>query len=230
MDLRGIVGSRDQGISLHGKLVYDGMVNYWVMIANNSANSPETDKYKRYYAHIQIKPNANLQATVYADLTDRAEFNDAYHAGSTLSNSAMTTALFVGYNEPFTYNLGVEAFLQSTSNALKDTSSKSYSTRSALGISIFGSYNLLPELAVVARYDNYTPSTNSKGKDPTKVTASVANGNLARGYIIAGIAYKADKNVSIIPNILYETYESSKNGTAPDASLTARLTLYYVFL
>ena len=230
MDLRGIVASRDQGISLHGKLVSDGMVNYWVMVANNSANSPETDKYKRYYAHIHVKPSANLQATVYADLADRADFNDAYHAGSTLSNSAMTTALFVGYNEPFVYNLGVEAFLQTTSNALKDTSAKSYSSKSALGFSIFGSYNIMPELAVVARYDNYNPSTDSKGKDPAKVTASVANGNIARSYIIAGLAYKADKNVSIIPNILYETYEAPKNGTAPDASITARLTLYYVFL
>jgi len=146
MDLRGIVSSRDQGISLHGKLVSDGMVNYWIMVANNSGNSPETDKYKRYYAHIHVKPSANLQATVYADLADRADFNDAYHSGSTLSNSPITTALFVGYSEPFAYNLGVEAFLQNTSNALKDTLSKSYSSRSALGISIFGSYNLMPEL------------------------------------------------------------------------------------
>ena len=230
MDLRGIVSSRDQGISLHGKLVSDGMVNYWIMVANNSGNSPETDKYKRYYAHIHVKPSANLQATVYADLADRADFNDAYHSGSTLSNSPITTALFVGYSEPFAYNLGVEAFLQNTSNALKDTLSKSYSSRSALGISIFGSYNLMPELAVVARYDNYNPSTASKGKDPVKVTSSVANNNLARNYIIAGLSYKADKNIYIIPNIVYETYEAPKSRTAPDASVTARLTLHYIFL
>jgi hypothetical protein len=230
MDLRGIVSSRDQGISLHGKLVGDGMVNYWVMVANNSGNSPETDKYKRYYAHIHVKPSANLQATVYADLADRADFNDAYHSGSTLRNSAITTALFVGYSEPFAYNLGVEAFLQSTSNALKDTSSKSYTSRSALGISIFGSYNLMPELAVMARYDNYNPSTDSKGKDPVKVTSGVAINNLARNYIIAGLSYKADKNVYIIPNIVYETYEAPKSRTAPYPSVTARLTLHYIFL
>ena len=40
MDLRGIVPSRDLGIALKGKLVSDGMVNYWVMIANGSGNNP----------------------------------------------------------------------------------------------------------------------------------------------------------------------------------------------
>jgi len=62
------------------------------------------------------------------------------------------------------------------------------------------------------------------------VTASVANGNLSRNYIIAGLAWKVDKNVSIMPNVLYETYETPKDGKAIDASITARLTMYYVFL
>jgi hypothetical protein len=229
MDLRGIVSSRDLGISLKGKLAGDGMVNYWLMLANNSGNSPETDKYKRYYAHVQLKPTTNLQATLYVDYKDVANILNSY-TKSYVNNSAVTTALFLGYSEPFSYNIGVEAFLQSTSNALKDTVAKSYSSKSTIGFSVFGSFNIIPELAVVARYDNFNPSTDDKGKDPVAVTANVANGNLSRNYIIAGLSWKVDKNVSIIPNILYETYETPKGGKAIDASTTARLTVYYVFL
>jgi hypothetical protein len=229
MDLRGTVSSRDLGISLKGKITGDGMVNYWAMIANGSGNNVETDKYKRYYAHIQLKPTTNLQATLYVDYKDVADILNSY-TKSTVSNAAVTTAVFLGYSVPFSFNIGVEAFLQSTSNALKDTVTKSYSSKSTMGISVFGSVNIIPELAVVARYDNFNPSTDDKGKDPVAVTASVANGNLSRNYIIAGLAWKVDKNVSIMPNILYETYETPKGGKAIDASTTARLTIYYVFL
>jgi hypothetical protein len=229
MDLRGIVSSRDLGISLKGKITGDGMINYWAMFANGSGNNVETDKYKRYYAHIQIKPVTNLQATLYVDYKDMANILNSY-TKSTVSNSAVTTALFLGYSEPFSYNIGVEAFLQSTSNALKDTVAKSFSSKSTMGFSLFGSYNIIPELAIVARYDNFNPSTDDKGKDPVAVTAAVANGNLSRNYVIAGLSWKVDKNVSIMPNILYETYETPKGGKAIDASTTARLTFYYVFL
>jgi hypothetical protein len=229
LDLRGIVSSRDMGISLRGKLTGDGMVNYWLMLANNSGNSPETDKYKRYYAHVQIKPTTNLQATLYIDYKDVPAILNSY-TKSNVSNSAVTTALFLGYSEPFSYNIGVEAFIQSASNALKDTVAKSYSSKSTMGFSVFGSFNIIPELAVVARYDNFNPSTDDKGKDHVAVTAGVANGNLSRNYIIAGLSWKVDKNVSIMPNILYETYETPKGGKAIADSKTARLTVYYVFL
>lgn len=231
MDLRGIVDSRDMGIALKGKITDDGMVNYWVMFGNGAGTSkPETDRWKRYYAHVQVKPITNLQATVYADYKDVPDIANAFKSGRHLDNHALTTALFVGYSEPFEYNIGFEGFLQSTNNGIKDTIAKSYSSKSTLGISLFGSYNIIPELALVARYDNFNPSTDDNGKDPKIVTASVASSNLSRNYIIVGLSWKVDKNVSIIPNLLYETYEAPKGGTAPDASVTARLTLYYVFL
>jgi len=229
MDLRGTVPSRDLGISLKGKITSDGMINYWAMFANGSGNNVEIDKYKRYYAHIQLKPVTNLQATLYVDYKDAVDILNTY-TKNTVSNSAVTTALFLGYSEPFSYNIGVEAFVQSISNALKDTSAKSYAAKSTMGFSVFGSYNILPELAIVARYDNFNPSTDDKGKDPVAVTAAVANANLSRNYIIAGFSWKVDKNVSIMPNVLYETYETPKGGKAINASTTARLTAYYVFL
>jgi hypothetical protein len=230
MDLRSIVDSRDMGLSLKGKITGDGMLNYWLMLGNGAGTAkPESDKYKRYYAHVQLKPTTNLQATLYIDYKDVSDILNSY-TKSNVSNSAVTTALFLGYSEPFSYTIGVEAFIQSASNALKDTAAKSYSSKSTLGFSVFGSYNIIPELAIVARYDNFNPSTDDKGKDPVAVTAGVANGNLSRNYIIAGLSWKVDKNVSIMPNILYETYETPKGGKAIADSKTARLTVYYVFL
>jgi hypothetical protein len=230
MDLRGIVSSRDQGISLKGKLTDDGMLNYWVMFANNSANSPETDKYKRYYAHVHIKPITNLQATLYVDYKAQADIADSYNVGSKLNNSALTTALFVGCSEPFIYNIGFEGFLQSTSNGLKDTLAREYSTKPGMGISIFGSYFIVPELVGILRYDRFDPCTDDKGKDPINVTTVSANANVARDYIIVGLSWKLDRNVSLIPNILYETYDPPKGTKSPEASITARVTFYYMFL
>ena len=202
MDLRGIVSPRDQGISLKGKLIDDGKLDYWVMFANNSANSPETDKYKRYYAHIHLKPITNLQATLYVDYKAQADIVDSYHADSKLNNSALTTSLFVGYSEPFQYNIGFEGFLQPTSNGLKDTLAREYSTKSGMGISLFGSYFIMPELVGVLRYDRFDPCTDDKGKDPVNVTTVSANANVARDYIIVGLSWKLDRNVSLMPNIL----------------------------
>jgi hypothetical protein len=212
MDLRGIVSSRDLGISLKGKLTSDGTLNYWTMLANNSSNSPETDKYKRYYAYLQLRPSNNFQATVYVDYKDAAKIA----AGE---NGTLTTALFVGYAEPFSYNINAEGFLVSQSNAFTPTGG-SIGSKSGMGISLFGSCNIIPELALVGRYDYFDPNTNS---------AVNAKGDV-RNYFIGGLSWKVDKNVSIMPNILYETYEALQNHGEPDPSITARVTVYYVFL
>ncbi len=213
MDLRGIVSSRDFGISLKGKLTDDGMVNYWLMLANNSGNSPETDKYKRYYVHLQLKPTTNLQATLYADYKDVANVA----AGN---NGTWTTALFVGYTEPFTYSIGVEAFLASQSNAFTPTGG-SVGSKNGLGVSVFGSYNLVPELAAVVV--DMTISIR------TPIARRMQKGMFAI-MLLPDLSWKVDKNVSVMPNLLYETYEAPAGHGEPDPSITARLTLYYIFL
>ena len=213
MDLRGIVPSRDLGVSLKGKITDDGMINYWAMFANGSGNSVETDKYKRYYAHIQIKPTTNLQAILNFDFKDAANDAKGNNTGTT------TASLFVGYAVPFAYNINVEAFTTSQANSFTPTGG-SLGSKNGLGFSIFGSYYIIPELAAVARYDNWNPNTAG---------AANAQGDV-RNYVIAGLSWKVDKNVSIMPNVLYETYEAASGASTPDPSITARITLYYIFL
>lgn len=214
MDLRGIVPSRDQGVTLKGKLIGDGLVNYWLMFANNSANAPETDKYKRYYAHVQVKPLTGLQATLNVDYRAAANLKNRYTTAM-VSNDILTSSLFVSYGQSGMYNLGVEGFMMSTSNGYDNGAS--LASKSALGISVFGNVNLTAGLVLVARYDTYDPNNDG---------GSVGD---ARNYIIGGLDWKVAKNVSIIPNILYETYQAPKTGAAPEASLTGRVTFSYSF-
>ncbi len=216
MDLRGIAPSRDFGVALKGKLTGDGMLSYWAMFANGSGNSPETDKYKRYYGQLALKPVSEVLINVNFDFQDRADIADPYHTGSKVSNSTTTASAFVAYIKPSVFRIGFEGFTQSTSNGFNDgTTLKS---RSALGLSFWASANLQSDLAVVARYDNYDPNTDDKSK-----------GDL-RNVIIAGLDWKVDKNVSIMPNFYFETYGAPTNGSAPNSAVTGRVTLFWNFL
>jgi hypothetical protein len=216
MDLRGIVPSRDYGVALKGKLTGDGMFNYWVMFANGSGNSPETDKYKRYYGQVSIKPSDNLYAMVNVDFQDRAQIADPFNVGKKVDDGTLTASGFVTYGQSGVYKLGLEAFTQSTSDGFNNGTA--LTSKSALGISVWGSVFLQSDLAVVVRYDNYDPNTDGKSK-----------GDL-RNLIIAGLDWKVDKNVSIMPNLYYETYEAPTVGPTPKAAITGRVTMYYAFL
>jgi hypothetical protein len=214
MDLRGIVPSRDQGVSLKGKIVGSGAVNYWLMFANNSANSPETDKYKRYYAHVQVKPVAGLQATLNIDYRAAGDIKNKY-TNASVSNHILTSSVFASYGQAGQFSVAVEGFVMSTSNGYDNGSS--LAAKSALGLSVYGNLNLSSELMLVGRFDNYDPNTDGN---------SVGD---VRNYVIGGLDWKVAKNVSIIPNVLYETYEAPKTGAAPSASLTGRITFNYSF-
>jgi hypothetical protein len=219
MDLRGIYGSRDVGLSLKGKLVESGLFNYWVMVGKNAGNAPATtSKFNRYSAQLHIKPLTGLQATIYFDYLDAADKSDPFNRGVFVGNAMSTAAIFVGYAQPNSFNVGVEAFSQSTANGYTVPGATSLSSLTKTGFSGWASVNITPDIAAVVRYDNYDPNTNG-----------AAAGDV-RNYLIGGAAFKLNKNVSIIPNVLYETYEAPSGGSAPNASVTARVTFYYIFL
>ena len=216
LDLRGIVSSRDFGISLKGKFDNSGNLNYWVMVGNNSGNSPEIDKYKRFYGHLYFKPLKNISVTVYGDLKLRPSFT----ANSiTLNNNDITTAIFAGYSEKEKFSAGVESFLQLRENGYFEPGITNliYQAKKTLGISVYGSYSFTPMTAAVLRFDHFDPNM-----DPDFESDS-------RNYFIFSFVYKPDPVVSIMPNVLIETYESA-TGNSYDTSVTGRITFYYSFL
>ncbi len=225
MDQRGLVDAVDLGISLRGKLTSDGMFNYWLMIGNNDASStiPENNKYKRYYADIQVVPTSMWMGTAYVDYSDAA---DLVTKTGLVGNSTLTEAVYVGYGRstltatvPTQTNVGVEAFMQQQSNGYT-TSSGTLATKNVFGYWIYGTYYFIPELAVVARYDDYNPNTGSDN----------AAKDQYRNYALGGLVYKPDKSVFISPNIVYESYATPVGGVAINASVTARLTFWYLFM
>lgn len=215
MDLRGIVSSRDFGAALRGKLLSGASLEYWLMVTNGAGNKPETDKYKRYYAQLRIRPVDGVQATLYADYAAHADIADPFRPGSRVANGMTTAAFFVGYENKDKFSFGAEGFLQSISNGFN--AGTSLKSRTAIGLSFWGNAALRPNVALVARFDYFDPNTDGK-----------AIGD-SRNYLIGGLAWKPDKNVSIIPNILYETYESLADGQTLDASITLRATIAYNF-
>ncbi|MFA6469172.1 MAG: hypothetical protein WCW35_09750 [Bacteroidota bacterium] len=225
MDLRGIAPARDFGVSVKGKLTSDGMVNYWVMFGNNSSINPETDKYKRFYAHIDLKPIERLRVTVYADYKMQAQINDPASTTApkkTLGNNILTSSLFLGYAEKGSYSVGAEGFVQLSDNGyIHGSAPVVVEGKTALGISLFGNYSLADDLTIVGRYDYFDPNT-----------ASASNTDL-RQLLIAGASWNVDKNVSIIPNIEVEMYEEIQAGAGKrsiDPSITGRITVHYIFL
>jgi len=227
MDLRGIIPSRELGVSLKGKVVESGTVNYWATIANNTGTAavngtdPYFDKYKRYSLNLLFKPTDQLQITAYGSYLGKPAINDPKSTANpkaTLSNGILTGALFVGYSEKDRFSVGLEGFLASQSNNIPNSDTSGLKAQSTLGITLFGTVVFTPELTAIARFDFYDPNIDNRYKGD------------ARNYIIAGLAWKPDKNVQIIPNVQIETYEAVPNGRSIDASVTGRVTLYYIFL
>jgi hypothetical protein len=213
MDLRRIASSRDFGISLKGKLISGGKLNYWVMYGNGSSFESESDKFKRLYAHLDFLPGENFRITVYGDyrFKPKKTFSDIAY-----NNDALVTSLFLGYKQKNNFSLGLETFLQTNSNDV--ISNSTVSNRNALGISAFGSYNFTETLAGILRYDYFDPNISEDFKGDS------------RNFIVAGMEVKLHDKVSIMPNLEYETYETPVNGVSIDPSLTARITFYYEFL
>lgn len=225
LDLRGFVTPRDLGISLRGVLDDNGIYGYWLMIGNNSSVGSETDKYKRIYAHIEMKPTEKIEMTLYADYRMKSDINDPRSTtvpAKTLSNNSITAALFIGYKEKNHFAIGVEGFYNILENGMIDTVPRiSVSDKNAIGISLFGSYVLSEQFTFIGRYDYFDANIDDKAKGDS------------RNYVITGIDYKVNGKVSVIPNILIETYEeipTLSGSRSVDASVTARVTLSYTFL
>lgn len=221
MDLRGIVPSRDLGVALRGRLDDNGTFNYWVMFGNGSSNKPESDKYKRYSLMLHLKPSQNLQVTLYGDCADAGNRANPYSTSTpkaSVMNGALTSAVFVGYTQSDAFNIGAEGFLQSTMNGLNDVIARRLKNAVAIGFSIFGSVSLTTDVAFVGRYDFF---------DPNSIGSSQGD---SRNYFIGSVAWKPDKNVWLMPNILVETYERLPTGHKLKPSITGRLTLNYVLL
>ena len=219
MDLRGIVSSRDIGVSLKGKLDGSGKYGYWVMFGNGSGNNPETDKFKRLYGHFEWRPTEKFVATIYQDYRALPDIADPNDPSIFVDNSSYTTAWFAGYGVKDRYNIGYEGFLTRQENGVRISAAPTAALddRKALGHSFWAWYNFTPKIGVVGRYDYLEPNNHDTSQGDK------------RNLFIGSVVFKPHKNVWIMPNIYVESYEDIA-GNSVKTSITPRVTMYYIFL
>lgn len=219
MDLRGILGSRDIGVSLRGKLDAAGKYNYWVEVGNNSGNRPETDKFKRAMFNFQWKPTEKFYLTVYQDYKAAPDIANPNTPGDTLSNNGYTTYFSAISTVKDKYAFGGEAFMSRTQNGIvRGTApAATFDSKNTVGFSGWAWYYLNTKVGVVGRYDWFDPNRDSDFKGD------------ARNFFLGSLILKPHKNIYIMPNVEVESFQDTPT-TSIKTSVTPRITFYYVFL
>ena len=127
LDLQGVVESRDFGLRFDGPVTGDGTVRYAVMVANNRTVEPETDKSKRVYGQLAVRPSEQIAVVLGVD---RARYEDERDHGTRVS-------AFGGYaTEHFRVGLEGYGYWVEMEEA---------GTRTIVGASLFGALQVGPK-------------------------------------------------------------------------------------
>jgi len=156
MDRQGIVSSRDFGLRLDGPVTGDATVRYAVMVANNGTAGPETDRAKRVYGQLAVRPSEQITVVVGAD---RAGYDDARDASTRIS-------VFGGYATE-RVRVGVEGYGSRVTMRDKDP-------RTNVGASLFGAVQVSPRWDVVARLDRTVATRAGADRFETFLLGGVA--------------------------------------------------------
>jgi hypothetical protein len=198
MDYYGIVRSRDIGVDLKGKIDDAGIFRYWVKVGNDTGNSPESDKYKRYYGSIEVHPVENLLVNVYGDYAPHAQKADTV-GNTTVGNSAYVLASFVSYRAGSVLTVGVEGFYRNQDNNYYSVDGGGLASQSGFGISAWAHVGLTENIRLVARYDSYDPNTAS---DAT---------NDSRSLLIAAADFRVAPTVNFAPGVEVRGLEGAES-------------------
>ena len=209
MDFHGISVRTDLGVDLKGKITHDGVVNYFLKIGNNSGQSPETDKFKRYYGMLHFKFTPSVQATAYADFDAEDKTLDAYD-GLSKNNHRILFAGFINYHEEANYSLGLEGFYRIMQNNYQPSAAYPLQNQNVYGVSAFGWVSAGDNVRLIGRFDVYDPNT-SADKDGSS-------------YFLTAVDYMPVKEVHVMPNFYVQSFQAD---VASD--VVARMTFYYTF-
>jgi len=144
-DFRGLGTSSDIGVMFKGFVDGGHKIGFNAMLGNGLGNKPETNRYKKVYFGLPIKPNDDFRIEPYID----------YEWAP--NDSANTTyKLFVGY-EGRKLALGGEAV-----DRVKH--SPNYPNKEPLGFSVFGRYKAREKVTLFARYDRWQPNTRAANR------------------------------------------------------------------
>jgi hypothetical protein len=227
-DMRSISSSNDLGIGIFGKIGKAENIGYDILIGNNNGAKLENNIFKKVYT------------SLYAYFLDKKlvlQVNYEHDRGALLPGLHKNINLykaFIGYKTKNT-NIGVEAFRQIRTNDAKyiqdnTTADTSYVNTAPSGVSVF--YTQVVEqnkLNVFARIDFYDPDANySTGKNYINDYSTAKE-----IFATIGLDFIPYKNIHIMPNIWYNSYQSKLSNASGslknDYDLVGRLTLYFLF-
>lgn len=202
LDLQRWVSTRDFGIAMSGKFA-DPRFHYQAQVGNGSGTGTETNSGKKAAAVLGFAPSSGTVFELYADTEDRG------------SEDRTTLQAVAGYRGP-----GIRFGAQ-----YAQQQRKSPATDLELDLaSVFAVWSLRENLNLIARVDRML-DPNPEGDriaylpfDPTAEST----------LVIAGVDYRLHKNLGVVPNVEWITYEPGPAGT-PGDDLFARVTFYYSF-
>jgi hypothetical protein len=227
LDMRKIGCSSDFGISLQGKFDKNENFGYNLMIGNGTGTKPEADRFKKIYGELFAKfLDKKLIVDVYSDY-ERVQLSP-YHKSKT------TAKAFVAYQTE-KFSVGVESGWQIQKNYIIDSlpaPSAKVDTSDAISWVVSGFIRgtiLKDKLFFFARYDAFNPDTKYNADN----TYFVGGNPNKETFILAGLDYTPYKNVHIMPNIWYNSYNNRTNNvsgfTKNDYDLVGRITFFYLF-
>jgi hypothetical protein len=249
--------SYDFGLTLMGKFGKKGNFGYVLMAANGTGAKAETDMNKMFYGDVWAK---FLNKKLIVDISqDYAKINWGVGLPTDQKrwdHDRYMTKLFAAYVHP-KFTVGLEVFMTTLTGDVVDSGldGKAYfRTTKATGVSIFTKGRIYKDkLGFFARFDNYDPSGNLNNivsdANTKKYVAltSAYEPTTKEMFSTFGIDFTPVKNVHIMPNVWFNTYESAVSATGSNShgttyksmnsnvspimgtDVTYRLTLYYIY-
>jgi len=226
-DMRKWSCSNDVGVAIQGKLNKKGDYGYNLMIGNGTSSKPETDLFKKIYGEVYLK---FLEQKIIIDFYSDFERKQL----SPFHTSLNTYKAFVAYTtEKITIGIEVGNQIQKNYNIYEETIPSlkiDTSDATALFVSGFIKGAIKKEkLGFFLRFDFSNPYT----KYNSSYTYSTGGYPNTEYFLLAGLDFTPHKNVHIIPNLWYNSYNNRTNNasgfTKSDYDLAGRITIFYLF-
>ncbi|MCA1732881.1 MAG: OprO/OprP family phosphate-selective porin, partial [Acidobacteria bacterium] len=186
LDLQRWVPTRDLGIAMSGKFA-DPRFHYQAQVGNGSGTGTETNSGKKAAAVLGFAPSSGTIFELYADTEDRG------------AEDRTTLQAVAGYRGAG-YRFGVQYAQQQRKSVASDLD---------LDLaSVFAVWSLRENLNLIARVDRMfdpNPEGDRIAYLPFDPTAEST-------LLIAGVDVELHKNLGVVPNIEWITYESGPDG------------------
>jgi hypothetical protein len=230
--------SYDVGAALQG--TFDPSTKnfgYVLMVGNNttasllSAANPNTGFYKIIYTDVWGK---FFNQHLYVDLY----FDDAKTAPATAAiggQSHSIKKIFASYVSK-KISVGVEAYTQSFTQGVENTTTHAAEDATAQGLSIWVRGAITKNLNFYAKRDGYNPNNDFITADSYTVNTNYGayNPTVKETFYTAGLDFNPTKNVHFMPNFWLIDYKDQRDASTtgyvtPDHNLVYRFTFYYTF-